>query len=221
MFQNREEAGRRLAARLSGMDLKKPLAVLAMPRGGVPIGLEIATALGAPLGLLLVRKIGAPLQPELAAGAVVDGAEPAIILNEDIVRATGMSETDIESAAAEKLAEIEDRRAIYYKNRTPVDVAGKTVIAVDDGIATGATTRAALKGLRLRGPKRVILAVPVAPRDTLNSLKEEVDEIVCLETPDPFLAIGHHYGDFGQLSDSDVVRLLDSAPVSRDGSHDE
>ena len=173
MFQNREQAGRRLAARLAKMNLTDPVAVLAMPRGGVPIGLEIATILDAPLGLLLVRKIGAPLQPELAAGAVVDGAEPAIILNEDIVRATGMSEADIETAAAAKLAEIEQRRAIYFRNRSPVDVAGKTVIAVDDGIATGATTRAALKGLGQRKPKRIILAVPVAPQETLDSLRED------------------------------------------------
>ena len=212
MFRNREQAGRRLAARIAGMGLAGPVAVLAMPRGGVPVACEIASALNAPLGLLLVRKIGAPLQPELAAGAVVDGAEPAIILNEDIVRATGMSAADIERAAAEKLAEIEERRALYFRNRSPVDVAGKTVIAVDDGIATGATTRAALKGLRLRKPERIILAVPVAPGDTLDALQDDVDEIVCLETPEPFRAIGLHYADFRQLSDDDVIRLLDAAP---------
>lgn len=210
MFRDREQAGRLLAERLKKANIPGPVAVLALPRGGVPVGAEIARSLSAPLGLLLVRKIGAPFQPELAAGAVVDGDEPAVILNEDIVRATGMSEADIERAVADKLAEIERRRSIYYKDRAPIDVTGKTVIAVDDGIATGATTRAGLKGLRRRKPKQIILAVPVAPGDTLEMLKKEVDEIVCLETPEPFFAIGQHYADFRQLSDDDVIQILET-----------
>ncbi len=210
MFRDREQAGRLLAERLKKANIPGPVAVLALPRGGVPVGAEIARSLSAPLGLLLVRKIGAPFQPELAAGAVVDGDEPAVILNEDIVRATGMSEADIERAVADKLAEIERRRSIYYKDRAPIDVTGKTVIAVDDGIATGATTRAGLKGLRRRRPKQIILAVPVAPGDTLEMLKKEVDEIVCLETPEPFFAIGQHYADFRQLSDDDVIQILET-----------
>ena len=208
MFTDREQAGKRLAARLADMQIENPV-VLALPRGGVPVGAEVSQALNAPLGLLLVRKIGVPFQPELAAGAVVDGDEPGVIINDDVVRATGMSQSDIDSAVAKNLAEIERRRSVYYGENQPLDVAGKSVIVVDDGIATGATMKAGLKGLRRRNPARTILAVPVAPAETLDELGPEVDDIVCLETPAPFFAIGAHYIDFRQLSDDEVSSLLD------------
>jgi len=184
--------------------------VLALPRGGVPVGAEVSRALNAPLGLLLVRKIGVPYQPELAAGAVVDGDEPGVIINDDVVRATGMSQSDIDSAVARNLAEIERRRSVYYGQSRPLDVTGKSVIVVDDGIATGATMKAGLKGLRRRNPARTILAVPVAPAETLSALRPNVDDIVCLETPEPFFAIGAHYIDFRQLSDDEVSSLLET-----------
>ena len=210
MFSTRTEAGKALAARLAEMDLDAPV-VLALPRGGLPVAAEIAKALKAPLGLLLVRKVGVPYQPELAAGAVVDGDDPQFIVNEDVVRAAGISRSDLEAAAAAQLEEIERRRSVYYRDRQPVDVTGKTAIVVDDGIATGATVKAGLKGLRRRGPERIVLAVPVAPRESLDELRSLVDQIVCLETPEPFMAIGLHYLDFRQLSDDDVVRILDMA----------
>jgi putative phosphoribosyl transferase len=210
MFSNRTQAGKALALRLAEMDLDQPV-VLALPRGGLPVAVEIARALNAPLGLLLVRKVGVPYQPELAAGAVVDGDEPEFVVNENVVRAAGISQPELETAVAAQLAEIERRRAIYYRDRQPVSVAGKTAIVVDDGIATGATVKAGLKGLRRRKPERIVLAVPVAPRESLDELRAVVDEIVCLEKPEPFLAIGCHYLDFQQLTDDDVVSMLKMA----------
>jgi len=215
MFSNRTQAGKALAERLSEMDLDAPV-VLALPRGGLPVAVEVAKTLNAPLGLLLVRKVGVPYQPELAAGAVVDGDEPEFVVNEDVVRAAGISQPELEAAVAAQLAEIERRRSVYYRDRAPVDVAGKTAIVVDDGIATGATVKAGLKALRRRGPKRIILAVPVAPRESIDELRGVVDEIVCLETPEPFLAIGCHYLDFRQLTDDDVVSMLDMAGEPED-----
>jgi putative phosphoribosyl transferase len=215
MFSNREQAGKALAERLVAIAPEKPV-VLALPRGGLPVAAEIAAALDAPLGLLLVRKVGVPYQPELAAGAVINGDEPQFIINHDILRAAGISEEAFHEAATVQLEEIARRRALYYRDREPVDVSGKTAIVVDDGIATGATVKAGLKGLRLRGPGRIILAVPVAPAETLDEMRDLVDEIVCLDTPAPFFAIGCHYADFGQLTDEDVVRILQGARQSED-----
>lgn len=209
-FRNRREAGVELAQRLMHLRGQSPV-VLALPRGGVPVGFEIARALDAPLDLLLVRKIGAPHQPELAVGAVVDGAEPDIVLNEDIVRALGVSEDYIRREAASELEELERRRAFYLRGRPPVEVAGVTAIVVDDGIATGATVRAALRGMRRRNPARLVLAAPVAPPDTVASLRPEADEIVCVATPDPFMAVGAFYRDFPQLSDEEVIALMEEA----------
>jgi len=197
-----------LSRRLAEMNLDRPV-VLALPRGGVPVAVAIASRLDAPVDLLLVRKVGVPAQPELAAGAVVDGAEPAFIVNEEIVRALGLTPADLEPAAAKQLAEIERRRSIYFRDREPVAVTGRTAIVVDDGIATGATVKAGLDALRRRGPKRIVLAVPVAPRDTLDELRRVVDDVVCLQMPEPFIAIGYHYLDFRQLTDTDVTALLD------------
>jgi putative phosphoribosyl transferase len=210
-LRDRATAGRLLADRLAAMNLADPV-VLALPRGGVPVALEIAQRLKAPLDLLMVRKLGVPWQPELAAAAMVDGDPPDIVCNEDVMRATGLDRSEIDRLAVEERKEIERRRALYLAGRPPVGVADRTAILVDDGIATGASVRAALAALARRSAKRLILAVPVAPAETLATLRPQVDEIVCLATPEPFWAIGAHYLDFHQLSDGEVIRLLAQAP---------
>ncbi|MCS6779260.1 MAG: phosphoribosyltransferase family protein [Geminicoccaceae bacterium] len=216
MFADRIDAGRRLAAALGHLRDRHPV-VLALPRGGVPVGYEVAKALGAPLDVILVRKIGAPFQPELAAGAVVDGAEPVIVRNEEVVRAYGIEEDWIEAEARRELREIERRRRLYCGDRAPVSVRGRTAIVVDDGIATGTTVRAALRALARLGPARRVLAVPVAPPDTLAALASETDEIVALEQPEWMGAVGQFYADFSQTSDEEVTRLLADAagPLAR------
>jgi putative phosphoribosyl transferase len=209
-FADRTQAGRALAERLAAMDLAAPV-VLALPRGGVPVGLEICRRLEAPMDLVMVRKLGVPYQPELAAGAVVNGAHPEIVVNDEIAAQTGLSRDDIQRMADAQLEEIRRRRGVYLKGRAQLPLAGRTAIVVDDGIATGATTRAALLGVRRRGPAKLVLAVPVAPEDTLERLRGDVDALVCLETPSFFYAIGAHYADFTQVSDGEVVRMLDEA----------
>jgi putative phosphoribosyl transferase len=206
-FADRAEAGRLLAQRLRTMAPAQPV-VLAMPRGGVPVAVPVARALGAPIDLLLVRKIGVPWQPELAVAAVVDGEHPQIVVDEHIRAETGISRAVIDAEAGRQLAEIERRRALYLGARPPVSVRGRTAIVVDDGIATGTSVRAALRALRLRDPARVILAVPVAPAETVVRLGAEVDAIVCLAQPSPFLAVGLHYDDFHQLADDEVTQLM-------------
>lgn len=212
-FADREEAGSILARHVKALQLKDPI-VLALPRGGVPVAAKIATALNAPLDVVLVRKIGVPEQPELAAAAVVDGGEPEVVLNEDVIALAGVTEEELERAAAAELREIERRRALYLKGRSPTPLEDRTLIVVDDGIATGASVRAALKALARKHPKGLVLAVPVAPQSTLDDLASLVDEIVCLETPDPFYAIGAHYRDFHQVPDEEVMRHLASAANS-------
>jgi putative phosphoribosyl transferase len=208
-FANRDEAGHALAVRLAGEHLPGPIVVLALPRGGVPVAVHVARRLNAPLDLLLVRKIGAPWQSELAVAAVVDGGQPEIVIDEETSAATGASRAYIDEQAGIEWREIERRRALYLRGRAAVDVKGATVIVVDDGIATGTTVRAALKALRRRGAARLVLAVPVAPHDTLMQLRREVDRIVCLAEPSPFRAIGLHYRDFEQVSDEEVIALLE------------
>jgi putative phosphoribosyl transferase len=210
LFRNRRDAGRRLAVALAPYREKRPI-VFALPRGGVPVGFEVAKALAAPLDVLLVRKIGAPGHEELGLGAVVDGHGPQLVLNEDIVRAVAPPPGYIEAEEQRQLAEIERRRQHYIGDRSPVAVEGRTIIVVDDGIATGATVKAALRGLARNRPARLVLAVPVAPADSLEELSAECDEVVCLATPDPFYAVGPHYRDFRQTEDAEVVRLLDEA----------
>jgi len=212
MFDDRHAAGEALAAELAGQAAERPdPVVLALHRGGVPVALEIARALSAPLDLILVRKIGAPGQPELAAAAVVDGDDPQMVVNDEIVQATGMSAEALEAARAEQLAETERRRAAYLGGRAPVPVAGRDAIVVDDGIATGATMRTALRALRRKGPRSLTLAVPVAAPDTLAALEREVDHVICLSRPQPLYGIGAHYRDFHQLGDDEVRRLLAEA----------
>lgn len=211
VFKDREEAGQRLAERLAASPREGRLLVLALPRGGLPIGLAVARRLRAPLDLLLVRKIGAPWQPELAVAAVVDGEPPQLVIDERTCALTGADAAYIEKAKAHELQEIERRRHVYLRGRAPLRVQGATVIVVDDGIATGTTMRAALKALRLMKPKRLVVAVPVAPADTLAELAAEVDEVVCLEQPEFFHAIGNHYADFHQVPDEEVIAALDAA----------
>lgn len=219
-FADRTEAGRLLARRLATMALEPPIVVLALPRGGVPVAAEVARALHAPLDLLLVRKIGVPWQRELALAAVVDGDEPQVVIDEEVQRLCGADRTYIDAQAAHELAEIERRRRVYLRGRAPLSVAGATAIVIDDGIATGTSVRAALKALRRRQPKRLVLAVPVAPSDTLAALRAEVDDIVCLAEPHPFRAIGLHYDDFHQLDDAEVLAALDAvAPTPEAGEH--
>ena len=214
-FANRTIAGRALAQDLSRRAFAAPIVVLALPRGGVPIGFEVARALAAPLDLLLVRKIGAPWQPELAVAAVVDGVPPDIVVDPETMAATGVDDDYIQAQARHEVREIERRRHVYLRGRAPVPVEGATVIVVDDGIATGTTVRAALKALRRRRPARLVLAIPVAPSDTLAQLHAEVDDIVCLAEPTPFHAVGAHYVDFHQLSDDEVLAALDAAHMAR------
>jgi len=215
MFRNREEAGAKLAqelGRLKGEDA----VVLALPRGGVPVGYEIARELGAPLDLILVRKIGAPSQPELAVAAVVDGERMEIVENEDVMRALSLGEDDVQEGARRELREIERRRRTYLGDREPLSVKGRTAIVVDDGIATGATVRAALRAVRRRQPGHLVLAVPVAPAETVEALRGEVDELVCLSTPSPFAAIGQFYADFRQVDDGEVSELLSRVAGARE-----
>jgi putative phosphoribosyl transferase len=207
LFTDRRDAGRRLAGRLTGLAAEHPL-VLALPRGGVPVAAEVAEDLGAELGVLIVRKLGAPGQPELGIGALVDGADPQVVLNEQVIAQLRPSPGYIAAEKARQLAEIERRRMAYEGGRPPVEVKGRTVILVDDGLATGGTAKAALRALRRRDPRKLVLAVPVAPPDTLEEMRREADEVVCLATPEPFVAVGLYYEDFNQTTDEEVVELL-------------
>jgi putative phosphoribosyl transferase len=213
LFADRSEAGRRLAERLLRFKNERPV-VLALPRGGVPVGFEVAQALDAPLDLVLVRKIGAPFRPELAVGAVVDGGRPETVVNEDLVVERQIPEGYIAEESARQLEEIERRRELYLAGRARAPVEGRTAIVVDDGIATGATMEAALHATRRANPKRLLLATPVAPPDTIARLRSQTDEVVCLATPRLFAAIGAFYQDFQQLSDEEVVDLLRRATRS-------
>ena len=211
-FLDRTEAGRRLAGALAAYR-RAPVVVLALPRGGVPVAAEIAAALGAELDLLLVRKIGVPHQPELAMGAVADGASPIIVRNEEIIALSGVSEAEFEAVRDRELVEIRRRRARYLGDRPRSKLAGRTVIVVDDGVATGATVRAALRAVRAQGPGKLVLATPVAAPDVIEALRPEADEVVCLELHEPFGAIGFFYSDFSQVSDEEVVALLARSPA--------
>jgi predicted phosphoribosyltransferase len=211
-FVDRTDAGRQLAKALARYKSRRPV-VLALPRGGVPVAAEVAAVLDAPLDLILVRKIGVPFQPELAMGAVVDGGEPVTVRNEDVISLSGVSEQEFNTIRDQQLAEIERRRKLYLGDRPHPQIAGRTVIVVDDGIATGATTRAALHATRMRKPSKLVLAIPVAPTATLKDLRGEADDIVCLEDYEDFGAIGLFYSDFSQVSDTEVIEILARHPV--------
>jgi putative phosphoribosyl transferase len=212
LYNNRAEAGCALAARLGKLDPGKTV-IAALPRGGVPVAAEICAATGAPLELILVRKIGAPGQPELAVGAVTDGAEPHYAIIREVADAFGLTDEEVKRRGAKELAEIERRRALWLGSRPRVPLKRKTVVVVDDGVATGATMRAALDAVRAAGAARIVLALPVAPDDTLAELSTLADETVCLATPRPFYAVGSHYDAFPQLADAEVTEILARFPV--------
>ena len=206
-FTDRSEAGKKLATALRRYEGQNPV-ILALPRGGVPVAAEVAAALNTPLGLVLVRKIGVPWQPELAMGAVVDGAAPIIVRNEDVIRDLGIDEAEFKQVCDEELAEIESRRRRYLGDRPPIDVKDRVTIVIDDGIATGATIRAALRATRMRAPKTLVLAVPVASTEALAEVGEEADDVICLEGHELLGAIGFYYSDFRQTSDEEVIAAM-------------
>ncbi len=209
-FKDRIDAGERLAdalERLRGEDA----VVIALPRGGVEVALPVARSLGAPMTLLMVRKIGLPSQPELAMGAIVDGDKPITVRNESVIGFSGVEEAEFDAVVARELSEIHRRQALYLGKRKSVPIEGRVAIVVDDGIATGATVRAALKGLRARKPAKIVLAVPVASEDALDMLRADADEVVVLEGLSALGAIGFSYRHFPQLSDADVIAALDAA----------
>ncbi len=205
-FRNRTDAGRQLAGKLAAYADRPNVLVLALPRGGVPVGFEVARALGAPFDVFLVRKLGVPGHEELAMGAVATGG--VRVLNDDIVRGLGISDREIDAAAARELQELARRERLYRGDRPPPDVAGRTVILVDDGLATGATMRAAVAALRQQQPARIVIAVPTASPDTSEALKAEAEGVVCAMTPEPFFAVGYWYEDFTQTTDDEVRELL-------------
>ncbi len=206
LFNDRRDAGRRLAKRLAAEDLPNPV-VEGIPRGGVVVAHEVAKALGAPLDVVISRKVGAPGNPELAVGAVApDGA---LVLDHALVKALGVDERYLKEEAARQREEIARRLNRYRQGAPAIAVTGASVVVVDDGIATGATVLAALRGLRAAGPARLVLAVPVAPPDTLQRLSAEADAVVCLATPEPFYAVGQFYRHFEQTSDEEVMELLE------------
>lgn len=213
-YADRRDAGRALAAALAPRYAGAPdLAVLALPRGGVPVGFEVARRLGGPLDVFVVRKLGLPGQEELALGAVASGG--VRVLNEDLVQRLRVPRGVIDEVTATEMHELARRELAYRAGRPPLDVSGRIAILVDDGLATGSTMRAAVAGLRQRGPRRVVIGVPIAPTSTCEELAPEVDDIVCAVTPEPFFAVGQWYEDFSQTTDAEVRELLDEAARER------
>jgi putative phosphoribosyl transferase len=205
-FVDRVDAGRRLAGLVTGLDLDDPI-VLGLPRGGVPVAAEVARALDAPLDLILVRKLGVPSQPELAMGAL--GEEGVRVLDESLVARARVSPEQLAAVEARERDELHRRAEQYRGDRAPLPIGGRTVVIVDDGLATGATARAAITVARARGAARVVLAVPVAPPETVAALRGQADAVVSVETPAALSAIGQWYGDFSQTSDAEVVAQLE------------
>lgn len=207
LFEDRTAAGRLLAAAAARLAPESPV-VYALPRGGVPVAAEIARRLGAPLDLILVRKIGAPGNPELALGAAVDGERREIVVNRVVAEAMDVGDREIERRAEREFAEIERRRAVYLRGRAPVPARGRTAFLVDDGVATGASMEAAIRALRRRQPKKLVLAIPVAANDSLLRLSALVDQTICLGSPPDFYGVGQFYREFHQLDDEEVVALM-------------
>lgn len=208
VFADRVDAGRRLATKL--LHLRgEPVVVLGLPRGGVPVAFEVAAALDAPLDVIVVRKLGVPFQPELGMGAI--GEDGARIINDEIVRMAGVTARQLADVEARERTELERRALRFRGDRGRVPLEGRTALVVDDGIATGSTARAACQVARAHGAARVVLAVPVAPPDWTTRLGDDADELVCLETPEAFFAIGQFYADFSQTSDDEVITCLQRA----------
>ena len=206
-FRNRVHAGRCLARQLTHLQDEDPI-VLALPRGGVVVGFEVASALDAPLDIVTVRKIGAPFHREYGIGALVDGDEPELLLDRDRLEMLGVTDEQLRAVIEHELSEIHRRERLYRAGKPRIDLRDRVIIVVDDGIATGSSIRAALRGLRRMNPRRLVLAVPVAPPDTIESLRNECDEIVCLLLPPGFRAVGEFYEDFEQTNDDEVIALL-------------
>ena len=206
LFRDRTDAGRRLAARMSKYAGRSDVLVLALPRGGVPVAFEVARALRAPLDVFLVRKLGVPGQEELAMGAIASGG--VRVVNEAVVQHLDIAPEMIDAVTAREQGELERRERAYRDDRPAPDVRGRTVILVDDGLATGSTMRAAALALRQQGPARVVVAVPVASREACEEFRGEVDDIVCAATPEPFMGVGRWYEDFSQTTDEEVRELL-------------
>lgn len=210
MFDDRRQAGHRLAKKLLRYRDLHPV-VLALPRGGVPVGLEVARELDAPLDILLVRKIGAPWQRDLAVGAVVGGCVPQVVLNDDLIAATGVPNDYIARETTNQLREIERRRHLYLSDRKSLDLRGRVAIIVDDSVATGASIRAAIRGVRQGGARKVVLAVAVAERGIIDSLTGEVDDLVCLTMPEHLGEINAFFKDYRQVHDNEIAALLAQA----------
>jgi len=209
VFRNRSDAGRALGERLLAYAGRPNLRILGLPRGGIPVAFEVAQRLEAPLDVFVVRKLGVPGQEELAMGAIASGG--VRIVNQDVVSALGLSQRTLDRVAEAEQAELLRREQSYRGARPPLDVAGATVILVDDGLATGSTMRAAVAAVRQKRPDRIVVAVPVAAPSTRDEMAREVDEVVCVDTPDPFLAVGRFYDDFAQTTDAEVHDLLERA----------
>jgi putative phosphoribosyl transferase len=216
-YRDRTEAGRELASKLLEYADRADVIVLALPRGGVPVAYEVAKALRAPLDVFVVRKLGVPGHEEYAMGAIATGG--VRVLDERVMRAAGVTRAELEAVTAAEQRELERRERQFRGNRPPPDVAGRTAILVDDGLATGSTMRAAVEALREEGAARVIVAVPIAPPETCDAFRDIVDDIVCARTPEPFYAVGLWYEDFSQTTDDEVRELLErSAPPASAGS---
>lgn len=212
IFEDRRDAGRRLGAQLAPLAQVRSqpgVVVVGLPRGGVPVAAEVATALDAPLDVILVRKLGAPQQPELAMGAI--GEDDVRVINDRIVRAARVTDDQLDAVERRERTELERRADHYRQGRTRVSLRGRTVVVVDDGVATGSTARAACEVARAEGADRVVLAVPVAPADWKTQLADAADELIAVATPADFVAVGHHYRDFAQTPDAEVIGLLDAA----------
>jgi predicted phosphoribosyltransferase len=212
MFANRREAGAVLAQALASYGGRSDVVVLALPRGGVPVGYEVARALGAPLDVFVVRKLGVPGHRELAMGAIASGG--VRVLNREVIGWYGISPAAIETTAREELAELERREMLYRKDREPAPIAQRTVILVDDGLATGATMKAAVEALRVHRPARIVVAVPVGSPASCAQLRAGADEVICAREPEDFAAVGQFYADFEQTSDAEVRELLESPELA-------
>ena len=211
-FADRRDAGEKLADKLKDYENRPDVLVLALPRGGVPVAYEVASALGAPLDVFMVRKLGVPGYEELAMGAIATGG--VSVMNEDVTMSIGLPDSAISEVRDREQKELERREQLYRGDRSPLDVQGRTVILIDDGLATGSSMRAAIAALRKMSPAKIVVAVPVAAPETCETIRNEVEDIVCALTPEPFLAVGAWYSDFSQTTDDEVRDLLERAGLS-------